>query len=212
MPNWCNNWASFSHKDPKKFKELCDAIKKSELCSYIMPEPDYEKTVVMPTYPHISGNEPVPSRQAWWDWRVQNWGVKWELNLEEGFSDMYEDENYVSINFNSAWCPPIGIYDKAVELGFEVEAEYDEEGCDFCGRYQDGKDECIGKLENFREGTMPEWALDDYGERCWRDMVECEEIDKEGNLCDYDTQKILKKHGEWGHVKFNKLMLEELGS
>ena len=206
MPNWCNNWASFSHKDPKKFQELCNAIKDSKLCSYIMPEPDYEKTVVMPTYPEISGKEPVDPSSAWWDWRVQNWGTKWELDLQG--LDIYEDENYVSIIFSSAWSPPIGIYDKAVELGFEVEAEYDESGCDFCGRYRNGENECITTSDSFKEGTMPEWALDDHGESCWDDMVYCEEIDKEGNLIDYDTKKILKKHGEWGHVEFNKRMLE----
>ncbi len=211
MPNICRNWARFSHKDPKKFQELCNAITKSELCSYIMPEPDYKKTVVMPTYPHISGNEPVDPSSAWWDWRVQNWGTKLELNLRDGFSDICPNTNTASINFESAWSPPIGIYNKAVELGFEVEAEYDEPGMDFCGRYINGKDECIRTSDSFREGTMPKWALDDYGDRTWEGMVDCGEIDNEGNLFDYETKLMLKKHGEWGHVEFNKRMLE-LGS
>ena len=102
MPNWCRNWARFSHKDPKKFQELCNAITKSELCSYIMPEPDYKKTVIMPTYPHISGNEPVDPSDAWWDWRVQNWGTKWELDLRDGFSDICPNTNTASINFLSS--------------------------------------------------------------------------------------------------------------
>jgi len=25
----------------------------------------------------------VKVSEPWWDWRVQNWGTKWEINLEE---------------------------------------------------------------------------------------------------------------------------------
>ena len=139
MSNWCSNRVSITHKDPIKFKELCDAIAKSELCSYLMPEPDYNKTVVMPTFPEISGNEPVDPSSAWWDWRSQNWGTKWELNLEEVSPELCHDTNTVSMFFDSAWSPPLGIYNKAVELGFEVEATWDEPLVGLCGRYKNGQ-------------------------------------------------------------------------
>jgi hypothetical protein len=45
--------------------------------------------------------------------------------------------------FDSAWSPPIGAYDKLVELGFTVDAYYYEGGMAYAGTYSDGNDDSI---------------------------------------------------------------------
>ena len=134
---------------------------------------------------------------------MQNWGTKWEIDLEHCGWEENADENGVEFNFDSAWSPPIGVYNKAHELGWKVSAEYEEGGCDFVGYYEDGEDTCISMQESFEDGTMPEWALNQVGEYLFQSMLDDERIDEDGNLLDEDG-KIEKKHGEWGCVKFNE--------
>jgi len=205
MPNWCSNWVSLTHDDKSKVKALVEDMQKGNFLAHFLPEPNYDGTIeVKPTFPSITGNnKPVEIDVAWYDWRIQNWGTKWEINLEEcSWEDGVED-NSVSFGFDSAWSPPIGVYDKAHELGWNVSATYEEGGCDFVGEYEDGVDNCVSMQESFEDGTMPEWALEQVGDYLFQSMLDDERIDENGNLLDEDG-KIEKKHGEWGCVKFNE--------
>ena len=47
----------------------------------------------------------------------------------------------MSFGFDSAWSPPIGIYEALVADGFTVDAMYYEPGMGFCGRWVDGSDD-----------------------------------------------------------------------
>lgn len=74
----------------------------------------------------------------WYDWNIANWGTKWDFTLDDV---KRVDENTVRASFESAWAPPIEAYRKLTELGFEVDALFDEPGMVFCGSYssQDGE-------------------------------------------------------------------------
>jgi hypothetical protein len=48
--------------------------------------------------------------------------------------------NEVSCSFDSAWSPPLGLYDKLFELGYDVKASYWEPGMAFCGIWDNGAD------------------------------------------------------------------------
>jgi hypothetical protein len=41
----------------------------------------------------------------------------------------------VALSFDSAWSPPIPVYEKMTEEGYEVEAKYEETGMGFEGEY-----------------------------------------------------------------------------
>jgi hypothetical protein len=68
----------------------------------------------------------------WYDWSIQNWGTKWEVNYVE-----YEqlDEQSIRYNFDTAWSPPEGIYDTLVDRfpDLEISWFYREEGMQFAG-------------------------------------------------------------------------------
>jgi hypothetical protein len=75
--------------------------------------------------------------ESWYDWRVANWGTKWDIS-----GDVQEDgSDYLTVGFDSAWSPPLNAYWVLEDLGFEIEAYYFEPGMAFCGRWTNGVDE-----------------------------------------------------------------------
>ena len=86
----------------------------------------------------------------WFDWCVDNWGTKWDIGADIG-TDKEERYglkatrvgNQISCSFDSVWSPPIGLYEKLVELGYNVKASYFEPGMAFCGIYDNGFDNYI---------------------------------------------------------------------
>jgi hypothetical protein len=204
MPNWCDNTVYITHDDPKKIQVLVDAWKENKFFGTIHPEPDYTKVKVKPTFPSIKGNDdPVNPESAWWDWRVQNWGTKWEITTDESYIDI--QENQIKASFATAWSPPTGIFDKLVDQGYGVNALYYEGGCAFCGEYVDGSDETYGTdgkwmdvkntipdnidLEFGITENMKEWAMQELAD----EIEELEETLKEKDDAELSAQLIAKK-------------------
>ncbi len=149
MPNWCSN--NITITGPKdKIKVLWEQAQKPEdqgggLLRGLRPEPDYSKVDVLPTYPQIVGNnEPVDKGQSWWDWRVQNWGTKWEVS-HEGLQ-YTEDGDTATISgwFDSAWSPPCDACAYYIDdnEGVSITLHYYEPGMCFVGKWDNGDDEC----------------------------------------------------------------------
>jgi hypothetical protein len=117
MPNWCANTVTIKHSDPKMIARVRDAFEQERLCNDFLPNPNGEWT---------------------WEHSVNTWGTKWEI---AGEIDSIEDG--VVLTFDSAWAPPIGLYEKLYTLGYEVTARYYEPGIAFAGTYENGTDECF---------------------------------------------------------------------
>lgn len=165
MPNWCNN--SIEIVGPRdKIKALWEqAIKEEDqgggLLRGMRPEPNYDEVDVLPTFPGIVGNnEPVDKGQSWWDWRVQNWGTKWEVGVEGLEFEQDEDGNYdnggkgpharITGGFTSAWSPPVTAFAFYAEQNPDVrmKLDYYESAMCFVGRaeFEDGEmlyDDCF---------------------------------------------------------------------
>ena len=204
MPNWCDNTVYITHDDPKKIQVLVDAWKANKFFGTIHPEPDYTKVKVKPTFPSIKGNDdPVDPESAWWDWRVQNWGTKWEITTDEAYIDTSKNE--IRVSFATAWSPPTGIFDKLVDQGYGVNALYYEGGCAFCGQYVDGSDETYDISGNWLDvknnipdnidlefgitESMKEWAMQELAD----EIEELEETLKEKDDAELSAQLIVKK-------------------
>ena len=143
MPNWCDNSLHISHEDPEMMKKAAKAWNDGHFLATLVPEPDYKTVEVKPTFPHIRGNnDPVDPETAWWDWRVQNWGTKWDIGYDSARDNYAQvDGNEMFVYFDSAWSPPIDAYQKLQEMGFKIRAYYFESGCGFCGQWIDGWDD-----------------------------------------------------------------------
>ena len=91
---------------------------------------------------------PMPLDRALdsYEWRVTNWGTKWDVAEAEITQDLdvsaHEIEAWFAFRCWTAWSPPVPVWDKLHEMGVTVEAEYQDEGGMFEGRYSDGEDEC----------------------------------------------------------------------
>ena len=129
MPNWCMNKLTVTHDDPAMLERFVKAYNAGKACSEFLP---------------------LPEGEDWYDWQSVNWGTKWDIGADVGTE---REERYglkatvvgnqANCSFDSAWAPPVGLYEKLDELGYKVHASYFEGGMAFCGVWVDGYDNYI---------------------------------------------------------------------
>jgi len=151
MPNWCDNQITIT--GPNSVIDKIEKIVKEEddkngLLQFMCPMP---KQLQDTTSPSSSADKPQPMVDGfdnWYDWRVENWSTKWDVNEFYGVDRQHLndslDESTISFAFSSAWAPPIGAYEKFLENNSDcfIRAYYYEGGCDFMGLWEDGIDDC----------------------------------------------------------------------
>jgi len=165
MPNWCNNTLTLTHTEPAMIERAKKALQEGTFLNEFIPTP-----------PKMLETE------AWYGYRVNHWGTKWDVGLDQG--QIFRDkEHELGFTFCSAWSPPTAAYEKLSDLGFEIEATYYEPGMGFCGYWDNTTDdfyeirgdsewvrdhvpEIIDHNEGISEG-MADW---EYEER--RDRIE----------------------------------------
>ena len=149
MPNWCNNTLTLS--GPKdKVKTIFDKAKESnELLQQLHPMP---KELEGTTSPAPTDGEPQPlvdGHDNWYDWRVENWGTKWDVDMDG--LELVENNDSATIQgwFDSAWAPPTGAYGYflANNEDCSIHSYFYEGGMDFAGEWDDGSDTTINPSE-----------------------------------------------------------------
>lgn len=148
MPNWCLNKLTVSHSDQAAMDRFVSAYNKGNLCQEFLPRPN-------------------DIGSGWYDWCTQNWGTKWDVGADEGtereeFHGLKATVvgNEACCSFDSAWAPPVGLYEKLDELGYKVHASYFEPGMCFCGVWVDGYDNYI---EYKSKDMIPVGIWNDFG-------------------------------------------------
>jgi len=160
MPNWCDNQITIT--GPNSVIDKIEKIVKEEkdgdgLLNFFHPMP---KQLEDTTSPSSSADKPQPMVEGfdnWYDWRVENWSTKWEVNEFYGVDRQHLndslDESTISFGFSSAWSPPINAYQTFImnmsekNLDVSVKAYYYEGGCDFMGCWDNGDDDCYAPSE-----------------------------------------------------------------
>ena len=120
MPNWCTNQVTLRHSDKSKIEAVFEEVTKGVRCEL------FQMLRPMPLVEEEEGNE------GWYTWRLDNWGTKWEAQV---FHSVMENDNEVVIDFDTAWGPPIELYDYLLKDGWEIEAAYHEPGMGLVGRF-----------------------------------------------------------------------------
>ena len=170
MPNWCNNTVSVTHQDPEKLRALVAAVNEGKFCHYAIPTPqDLTETVAGSVgedkraahEAQMKRNLELYGAKDWYDFQTSRWGTKWDV---DAYDTVEFDPAGVTFGFDSAWSPPIGVYQALVEQGFSVTAFYYEPGMCFAGKWSDEDGDEYYELgdmtsEQVRE-TIPE-DLDD---------------------------------------------------
>ena len=154
MPNWCNNTVQINHKDPAKVYALVEAINEGKFCNFVIPVPEDLQIVAGRVGDETNPEQIELERKTaeniekygagnWYDFCVSRWGTKWDVDPYEKIEyDDQHDKNGITFGFDSAWSPPMGIYEELVEQGYEVVAYYYEPGMCFVGKFDNGCDEC----------------------------------------------------------------------
>ena len=122
MPNNTDNRVILSHDDTQMIDMIYNLMNTEDtpLCQTIIPM-----------------DEKLLDGEGWYDWRVDNWGTKWEIYDADC---RRLNANTLELYFYTAWSPPFKVFDKLVDMGFEVTARYLDEGWMYIGEYVDGDD------------------------------------------------------------------------
>ena len=141
IPNWCSNFVQITHTDPAKIAALAEAAADGRFCNAVRPCPAILHDHTAPEMDEDRAKEFIEKYGAadWYTWQVNNWGTKWDVD-PQGI-EVSEDGSHLSFAFDSAWSPPIAIYEALQEDGYTVDAMYYEPGMGFCGRWTDGYDD-----------------------------------------------------------------------
>jgi len=145
MPNWCSNSITISGSTDT-IKQLWDDAHVGDdfgLLNAMVPMPKELDDTTKGT-----DGDAV----NWYDWRVTNWGTKWDVS-DEGLEFIDNGDGTASITgwFDSAWAPPIEAYNTFLDDmdGCSIEATYEEGGMDFAGIYTDGDDQYLEGLSDW---------------------------------------------------------------
>ena len=159
MPNWCANTITISHDDMAMMKRVVKGYNQHRLLDEFIPVPLElkEGAMNMDELQKIRNweykkeldavreqlNKKYFGYKDWYDFSVANWGTKWDIGRDGSPTMLIKDikNKAVTFSFDSAWCPPIGAYEKLVDMGFSITAYYFEGGMGFCGIWENGSDD-----------------------------------------------------------------------
>ncbi len=151
------------------FDELGNACKKPEIGMLT-------KFYPMPDKIEVNGESIMPD---WYNWRISNWGTKWDVDINGDI----EDEEEFTCTFESAWSPPTDWLQKVAgdfpKLNFIL--NYEESGSCFKGTFEI----CIE--DDIYEDTCGPW----FG-----DCGDCEEDYDSNGKCDCIGEN--GKNLQWG--------------
>ena len=149
MPNWCNNYLELTHDDPemitraqkafadgKLLEEFCPVPASLHIVAGMVGDPDEQKKLEEDTAKNLE----VHGYGNWYDYCVNEWGTKWDVG-GDGDQARLDGPNHISMNFDSAWAPPVPAMEKFQDLGFRVKLIYWESGMCFCGLFDENGDD-----------------------------------------------------------------------
>jgi hypothetical protein len=59
----------------------------------------------------------------WYDFCVNTWGTKWDTDAYDTVT-LPADSNNVTFGFDTAWSPPIGVYEALLDQGFALRTRH----------------------------------------------------------------------------------------
>ena len=156
MPNYCANAVTIEHDNAAAVKKVIDAFLNAELCETFLPI------------------RQLPTNEQY-NAAIQVWGTKWDVgNVSQRVTESNGGKR-VFLGFESAWTPPLGLYDELVRLGYRVNGTYFEPGVGFVGEYQDGLDQYYEFDVDNIDQVVPEHLVNEYDIHDWFDAPECDE-------------------------------------
>jgi len=144
MPNFCQN-DLYITADKDTIDKLQAAFEKGELLETLRPQPTYEG--------YAPNGQPCTSEGMpdWWNWRVANWGTKWDVGGKDALF-VRDSDTEIRFGFDSAWSPPVEALQSRDDINYRL--YYCEFGMAFCGIAQG--EEGFHDDETYDFGKEPE--------------------------------------------------------
>ena len=145
MPNWCDNSLHIEGSPGDVERFFTENKGDKQVLSF-------EKSL------------PVPQGEDSYDWCIQNWGTKWDADIDgKELDDIDHDDdlNWITYNFSTAWAPPAHwlrfVAKKYPTLQFNMDSE--EGGNAYYGKF-------MAKGDAFEEQTFTqfEYYYENYPE------------------------------------------------
>ena len=134
MPNYCNNTLEVngSYNDLNRFWNKNKFLSENEENNSFL---SFNKSHPLPQHKENEQDE-------WYNWRLKNWGTKWDacecsisedITIEENLPKKCKTFFYY---FDTAWTPPVEWMNKVSTLFPKIQftITYEEAGCDFWGK------------------------------------------------------------------------------
>ena len=154
MPNWVRHDLTITGPETERERFMAECFSQYKDTIHfdfdrLIPQPEHikdEPDVEIPLRGDISGSK----RPAWYDWRCQNWGTKWNAC----HSRVEREAATIFLSFDTAWSPPSPIFNEIAKRfpTLKIEGELIEEFHDFGGNIlcQNGNVEFEDKSEEIR--------------------------------------------------------------
>jgi hypothetical protein len=152
MPNWCNNTITLTGHKEKITAIYAKSKEDNALIQQLKPMPEALEGTTSPAPKEGKVQPLVDGFDNWYDWRVQNWGSKWDVDADN--LELSEDGTTIEGWFDSAWAPPIHAYEYFLTDNEDcsIKSYYYEGGMDFGGLWEDFAD---------AEVTMSDFTADE---------------------------------------------------
>ena len=127
MPNWCSNYIVISG-DVDKISLLKNILED-------VPKTNVDDSIVFTT---LIGKEPTITTEdyekgGWFNSNVDWFGTKWDVSYSDCQFEFNDD--HIIMMPMTAWSPPVRFVSNLCKMyGVTAVMDYDEGGCDFCGR------------------------------------------------------------------------------
>ena len=152
MPNWCNNTITLTGPKEKITAIYAKAKEDNALLQQLKPMPKELNETTSPSPTEGKVQPLVDGFDNWYDWRVQNWGSKWDVDMDG--LELSDDGTTIKGWFDSAWAPPIHAFEYFLTDNEDcsIKSYYYEGGMDFGGLWEDFAD---------AEVTMSDFTADE---------------------------------------------------
>lgn len=154
MANYCRNYVTFKHSDPLLVTNLRKSLEDegAGLFSFFAPLPsitERDEWWASEGESLTAINDRIKLevlRNDEQTWKFSNWGTSCEAEFceiddeigDSPFDDNedYDDERMLTTLFYTKWSPPIGVYERASNSGWLVDAVFIEEGERLLGQFR----------------------------------------------------------------------------
>jgi len=145
MPNWTYSQLRISG-EPKQLNKFLKEIERTPL------EAEAQRHYNDPTKFAFDRIIPMPYEmwegEKWYEWRIANWGTKWECSIDYETIDQWESGE-VFIEYRTAWSPPMPIMEAVVKKYPKLlfNWKFYEESYEFWGYFIGEKGELISDYD-----------------------------------------------------------------